>query len=392
MQQADIRLVPTPQALRLAQRPPAVAAPSPPQQREDDDAEVEDLEELTYELAGQRLAPEVETAFRRGPSSLPAVAALKGADLAQACALPTAKVPSLATRGLVKTTRAEHLRMLRRLSALPAELQQLQLTTALVEYFTRERRQRRWRWTTTLKSMATCQGACALLPLYREGAAPFKLSPDPTWSQAMRAAGIAARQELPRQPRPATWTQVVHAVQHEPSPASQVALLLAWFTAARCGCVLQLHASDVELTPTGLAVRFRRGKSVRVRGPYTVHTPPLPEQLAATIRSWLNERAGRLLFPTTKGADLKVALRRAHPELEQRSLRRGALQTLSCAPGITDAQLMEFSGHTQVATLRRYLNWGKAALHLREEMRKAAGGLRNILATSSPAHLNAAPA
>jgi hypothetical protein len=82
--------------------------------------------------------------------------------------------------------------------------------------------------------------------------------------------------------------------------------------------------------------------------------------------------------------DIKIALRRSHPELEQRSLRRGALQTLACAPGITDELLMEFSGHTRVATLRRYLNWGKAAPHLQQEMRRAAGGLENILATMPP--------
>jgi integrase len=177
---------------------------------------------------------------------------------------------------------------------------------------------------------------------------------------------------------------VVKAIEQEPVLQTQVAMILSWFTAARCGCVLQLHAVDVELTDTGLSVRFRRGKSVRVRGPYTVHTPRLPEQLANKIRSWLEERAGRSLFPSTKGVGIKLALRRAHPELEQRSLRRGALQTLACAPGMTDALLMEFSGHTQVTTLRRYLNWGKVATHLRTEMVKAAGGLENILATTPP--------
>jgi integrase len=312
------------------------------------------------------------------------VTAIKGEDLASWCMKPPAQVPSLAQKGLVKTTSMEHLRMLRRLAALPADLRQLPLAKALVEFFTRERRLRHWRWTTSLKNMATCQGACALLPLYREGVAPLRFSLDPVWSQAMRAAGIAARQELPKQPRAATWQQVVKAVSEETSSTTQVAMLLAWFTAARCGCVLQLHASDVEITATGLMVRFRRGKSVRVRGPYTVHTPPIPEQLATKIRNLLEERTGRSLFPSTKGATIKVALRRAHPELEQRSLRRGALQTLACAPGMTDALLMEFSGHTQVATLRRYLNWGKAATHLRDEMRRAAGGLENILATTPP--------
>ena len=204
--------VPTPVALRqqaLARaavvQPRASVAPPGGQRavEADEDAEEADLEEFTYELSAEKLAPEVEAAFRRGPGTLPAVTAIKGEDL---------------------------------------------------------------------KNMATCQGACALLPLYREGVAPLRFSLDPVWSQAMRAAGIAARQELPKQPRAATWQQVVKAVSEETSSTTQVAMLLAWFTAARCGCVLQLHASDVEITATGLMVRFRRGKSVRVRGPYTVHT------------------------------------------------------------------------------------------------------------------------
>ena len=54
--------------------------------------------------------------------------------------------------------------------------------------------------------------------------------------------------------------------------------------------------------------------------------------------------------------------------LEQRSLRRGAIQALAKSPGITDEVLMMFSGHTQVATLRRYLSWGVAATHTRKVM------------------------
>ena len=40
-----------------------------------------------------------------------------------------------------------------------------------------------------------------------------------------------------------------------------------------------------------------------------------------------------------------------------RSKRRGALQALAEA-GATHDELMAFSGHKQVVTLLRYLNWG----------------------------------
>ncbi len=74
--------VPTPVALRqqaLARaavvQPRASVAPPGGQRavEADEDAEEADLEELTYQLSAEQLAPEVETAFRRGPGSLPAV-------------------------------------------------------------------------------------------------------------------------------------------------------------------------------------------------------------------------------------------------------------------------------------------------------------------------------
>ena len=44
-------------------------------------------------------------------------------------------------------------------------------------------------------------------------------------------------------------------------------------------------------------------------------------------------------------------------QLEQKSFRRGSLQTLSRA-GVDEATMMHFSGHATVRMLHRYLNWG----------------------------------
>ncbi len=141
------------------------------------------------------------------------------------------------------------------------------------------------------------------------------------------------------------------------------------------GCVLQLDASDVVLRPDlSLSVRFRRGKGARVRGPYTVHTAPLSAPNAARLRRWIDQRRSRLFGRETTGPQVRDALRRVHPALEQRSLRRGALQTLALSPGITDEVLMLYSGHTQVATLRRYLSWGVAAAHTRATMTQHTAG------------------
>jgi len=337
----------------------------------DPDDEPEDFDDLVdfWSAAPGTFPEDALRPFRSGNgASLPAVAALRGSDLVALLKQPTPPMPRLAAEGLVATTRAEHLRTLRLLSDMPPRLQNLPLSAAIITFVTSLASSRRWRHTTRLKKLATAQGALTLLPLYRTAPA-ITLSTCPTWRQAMRAAGIKAREELPRQPKPATAAEVTQAIAKEPSLPTAAAIIVAWHTAARVGCVLQLDAEDVLLnSDRSISVRFRRGKSVRARGPYTVHTGPLPRQHFDRLLRWHARRRHSLFKTSTTGAEVRTALRRINPELEQRSLRRGSLQALAQSPNITDEVLMLFSGHTQVSTLRRYLSWGVAARHTQKVM------------------------
>jgi hypothetical protein len=156
-----------------------------------------------------------------------------------------------------------------------------------------------------------------------------------------------------------------------------MAILLAWVSAARCGCILQLRRQDVTFTPDGrLSLLFRRGKGALVRGPYTVHTCVPPSALADFQLLLVDLPPSQKIFPaTTKGSDLKEALREAQtpnePLLEQRSIRRGSLMALA-GTGISEKELLHFSGHTNGTTLRRYLDWGRASKHLGETMLRGA--------------------
>jgi integrase len=351
--------------------PPLVAEPDPEPDDGDPDDEPEDLDDLValWSAAPGTFPEDTLAPFRRGNgTSLPAVAALRGSDLITLLAQPTPPVPRLVTAGLVRSTRLEHLRTLRFLAALPPQLAPLPLPTAIITMIDRVKAERRWRSSTLLKRLATAQGALALLPAYRT-APPVQLAQCPLWRQAMRAAGIAARQELPKQPRPCSLQEVKTALSLEPCLPTAAAIIIAWSTAARTGCVLQLDRADVAVNgDRSLSVRFRRGKSARIRGPYTVHTAPLEETMFRRLERWLAGRRTKLFASMTTGENIRSALRRVHPALEQRSLRRGALQALARSPGITDEVLMLFSGHTQVATLRRYLSWGVAAAHTRDTM------------------------
>lgn len=345
----------------------------------DPDDDPMDFDELVAAWTGapgtHPYTEEVLAPFRRGNGiPLPAVAALKGSDLRLMMAQPSQPMPHLVQAGLVKTTRQEHLRTLRFLGALPKDCDDLPLPMAIITTFEQTAEARSWRHSTLLKKLATAQGALALLPAYH-AAPPVILTQCPLWRQAMRAAGIAARQELPHQPTPASLSDIKRALTLETCLPTAAAIILAWVTAARTGCVLQLDSQDVQVnTDRSLSVRFRRGKGARIRGPYTVHTAPLEAPMLRRLEKWLAGRRTKLFASATTGDKIRVALRRAKKDLEQRSIRRGSLQALACSPNITDEVLMLFSGHTQVATLRRYLSWGTAAAHTRAAMTKHSSG------------------
>ncbi len=359
-----------PQVPQVPAQPPLVAPVTPatfiPQH--DDDDEEADLDELVGWWDGTNFDAAVIAAFQRHHGPLPTVVRMIGSDLLQCLRAPKAlHIPTLAKLGIVKTTHQEHQRMLTTLLDLPTDLLKAPLTTAIIESLTRMSITRRWRATTLLKYLCTAQGALAMLPMYVRTPA-ILLNNCPIWRQALRGATHRAKQELPRQPAPATFNDVTTAIRMESSHPVRTALILTWLTCARTGCILQLSRDDVDLRPDGsLSIRFRKGKGARVRGPYTVHTTVIPPQLLAMVRSWLDQRKSKL-FNMIKGRDIMLALRRVSPTLEQRSLRRGSLMTLSATPGVTDQLLMEFSGHTQVTTLRRYLSWGTQAVHLRTSM------------------------
>ncbi len=100
---------------------------------------------------------------------------------------------------------------------------------------------------------------------------------------------------------------------------------------------------------------------MKTRGAYSIFTPLPPGKYRKEFEDHLKEgiRSKRKwLFQQVQGNHIKLALRRAHPDLEQRSLRRGAIQTLA-ATGLSDEELLKYSGHTNVQMLRRYLNFGK---------------------------------
>jgi len=103
---------------------------------------------------------------------------------------------------------------------------------------------------------------------------------------------------------------------------------------------------------------YLKGKGVILRGPYTVHTIMPEDSLLLQIL----QMPGDYLFPQDKADDIHklalTALKEVDRRIEQRSIRRGALQELA----MTDADettLLMFSGHRDAQMLWRYLGWGQ---------------------------------
>lgn len=322
-----------------------------------------------------------EQGFQPRPAQAPRVADLKGAFLSTLELLPF-DPRMLPHGGLAKSTVLAHRRILGELSKLPAEFHSLPLGTALVNYFNQQRKRRHHRWSTALTKMATAHGALRLLPLYAK-ADSVMLKECVVWMQSMKAVSKQTKQEVPNQATPATWELVEEALSKEPQLFVRMALMLTWMTCGRGGDVLQLGPSCVEVQETGLMVHFRRGKTVKTRGAYSIFTPLPPEKYRVQFLAFLAEAVKakrKWLFERVQGNHIKESIRRANPKLEQRSLRRGAIQTLA-ATGLSDEELLKYSGHTNVQMLRRYLNFGKLSGEGRRLQSQAAPLLLNNPAT-----------
>lgn len=328
--------------------------------------------------------PEPPEAFRGGHLRMPTVAALKGHALVQLELLPNDAMPKAALGGLSAKQRAEHRRVWRRLIGMPPELQKLQLPVAALTTMETWREAAQWCPTTWTRMLGSAMGALARASLYTSSQYDLPVAQTAPFKDALRAAKKAEHAFTSRPPKPCTEAQVARAVTLAADPAVKEQLVVAWLTAGRVGCVLQLQREDVTLDAEGrMSVQFRRGKGVTMGAPYTVHTA-CPPQWQEAVKALLKRVQKGFLWPCDSrearvalGKGVAAALKRVDPQLEQRSLRRGALQAMA-EKGVDESVLMSFSGHRRVDTLHRYLDWGRKAggraRKAQEAARHLAGG------------------
>ena len=277
-----------------------------------------------------------------------------------------------------RSTLLGHARMLRTITdnGLPHSLLNAPVIPALLEVIALRRKRCSWRWATTLRGMAELAGALRNLPVSK-GIPAVVLANDAQWAAAIKGVAGKAKSERPRVPRAATIDEVTRALTLEPKISVRRLLALTWCLCGRTGDVRQLTPEDISwipdasLGPNPLKVTFRRGKTIARRGPYTLNTV-IPEHwlpLLGDIRQSTEWISG---LKEASVPDVLKAIRRANQSLENRSLRRGALQSLAKLAEMTEEILLSFSGHTNLCTLRRYLNWGSIDRAKEIAMTKAA--------------------
>ena len=307
-----------------------------------------------------------EGGFRcgEGVHALP-LAALKKRDLTILSTATANAGPPWSRHGITAETRAQHVRWLRFIGDAARhrgpEPPDWPAADFVVRTVHRRRKDRGWTWSTTSTHMGSIAGAFKDIAMYVPRIQyRIHLKDSPAWTQAARHAQLRSVARPPEQAKPITRDQVIRVCESAPPPIACL-VALAWITTARPGCVSQLKFQDIVRTSEGLAITFRRGKAVLLRKkPYTVTTVPGAFEKYLTLDGPPNhflfhfpDPAGRKRFLD----EMTATLRQTDPELESKSIRRGALQHMA-RRGVPADVLMTFSGHGSVAMLKVYLGHG----------------------------------
>lgn len=347
------------------------------------DDEMEELEFLLRDKVGHQEAQNEYFWVRQGYTpSLPGREA-EGwrKNLKEASIREEKELTPVVLKGLARSTRLAHRRILKKIREVfqePKEDSGISISRWLLETLEEEGKKRNWQGSTMATYMGSCQGALANLPIYFKDVPPVLLRHCPEWTLGLKGAGNAAKGGLANQAQIVTPEIMEKAIKEEPVLAVRAALEVAWVTAGRGGDIVKLRATDIECLQDEknprTRVRFVIGKTASSQ-PYTIVSAPLSKEAQGYVsgrREAMSQEGEKTawLFPGIDGSMLKIALRRVGEKLEQRSIRRGAIQFLA-GLDLSDSELMNYSQHKSIETLRRYLEWGWHSGEGKERGKKA---------------------
>jgi hypothetical protein len=256
----------------------------------------------------------------------------------------------------------------------------------LVDQFEALREARPWTFSTTTSYVGALYGACVNDYMSEENMKlATHLKPFLATSRFRMYKKELLRLEtstMPNFPVPATAAEVVKSLEAVDFPvADRAAMVIIWAVCGRVSDVLKLQTSKVEIADSGtLRALFLEGKGISATNtPFTVattlgkHAHMVSEFIES--RRTANEKFLWNDDDRVRAAkNIKRMLVQVNSKLELKSLRRGALHTMS-AQGVPETTIIEFSRHTRIPMLRRYLTWNWENAPVMGAMAKASASL-----------------
>jgi len=248
----------------------------------------------------------------------------------------------------------------------------------------------RWLPQTHFRELTLLDGALASLPKYCTCATGVNLSRMfPAWRAAKAAWGRLAIEFQPVRQTAATFDEIATAASNTSDPQMRLFVMLLWLSCGRKGDVAKLQSTNVSLDQVSGRLTFfiEEGKGVLSRqGKCHVvsHCPTRwRQEISRTLRQC---QPNTRLFRPSLGTSGEIVnlLRTANAALNCRSVRRGALQTIAATGDVSEEVLMKMSGHRQVKTLHRYLDWDGVNELAHRRAQDAARALSSEIAESLP--------
>lgn len=266
-----------------------------------------------------------------------------------------------------KATRQLHIRWLNEIKAMPREFLDRDLPQAIMEYVRWIAVKRRWKWGTYAKNLTSIESALANLPMYTNQKKGISLKDYPEWRENLAGAQLKDKESEAEPPTPINIQsfQTIRRQLELSHPVEALFLTMMWMFAARPADISRLRVRDVTFSPSdtpGLIptqLTIREGKAVKFRGPYPIASI-LPEKYASLLQQLMNQKTRKQkIFEQAENIRTRVLaeVQRAIPTATLSSLRKGAAMHLA-SKGVPEEELMRLTGHTQLQTLRRYLQYG----------------------------------
>jgi integrase len=191
-------------------------------------------------------------------------------------------------------------------------------------------------------------------------------------------------------PTPATQEQMqtLKDTYQATLPSLTAIAAFAFINGQRISDMVQIAVGDLHATTDFLATTIRRGKTIATSQPYTLWTRrgTYPTETLMQMAEEAKQQH-RLFLLTTLNTEaertqclhvIRDMINSVADELELRSIRRGGLTHMAEA-GTPIPTILLFSKHADEKMLMRYLGWGRASEHQRQQMIEVLDGTTTTL-------------